>query len=149
PTPHAWVLTEFDGLVDLTCAYFHRTLQSSLLRGTQTHDHIPMIWMKTEHLRSLPAIHYEAVAKYRKVDLERCDELARQMVGRALINFWTTQTVENLLEPTATDQAQYTNFSVPELEVPILDGPQTIEQLRQQNSWVARNSTVPMSDGLI
>jgi len=149
PTPHAWVLTEFDGLVDVTCAYFHHTLAQSLLDGTKAHDVIPMIWTKTEHLRSLPALRYEVSAKFRKVDLERCDELARQMVGRALINFWTTQMVENLLEPGTNGEEQLGNLTAPELDIPILDGLQTIEALRQQNSWVARNSKLPTSEGLI
>jgi hypothetical protein len=139
PTPHAWIVTEFGGLVDLTCSYFHLTLRDTL-EGLKSHDVIPVIWMKTEHLTALPALQYSASARYRSVDLERCDELARLLVGQALTAFWGNRALEELLEPPTETAAAPDWQTSPDEGLVMLDSPVRIEELRRRNSWVARNS---------
>jgi hypothetical protein len=142
PTPHAWVVTEFGGLVDLTCSYFHMAFRDSLA-GARNHDVIPMIWMKTEHLAALPAVQYATAAQFSNVDLRRCDDLARRLVGQALMEFWGDTELAALLEPEAgAGEPSSTRAQ----DLLLLDGPTRLEGLRGLNSWVDRNSRLPPPD---
>jgi len=132
PTPHAWVVTEFGGIVDLTCSYFHQTFADSLT-ACRTHDVIPRIWMKADCLGSLPGVQYAPVARYSRVDLDRCDELARQVVAAAVAAFRAEA------EGPANGDAD---------EPPVLDGLASLEELRRVNAWVARNSRSPSFQAL-
>lgn len=147
PSPHAWLLTEFGSVVDLTCSYFHHVLGQDITQFRK-HDVIPMIWTKSENLTRLPNVKYESTARFRKVDLEACDELARQVVGKALVSFWGTQLTNELLEPDSQCQPDLANIPLPDFEsVPIIDSPDSLEQLKRTNSWVIRNSQILLASG--
>jgi hypothetical protein len=141
PTPHAWVVTEYGGLVDLTCSYFHHIFDAQR-KGLRSRDVLPMIWMKTENLNALPALRYNATTRFDNLDLDNCDDLARSLVGHALTSFWGQPWIDAVLQP-GVDPESFSSNMVPNLENAVLDGPQSLEQLRHENGWVARNSQLP------
>ncbi len=147
PTPHAWVVTEFNSLIDLTCAYFHQT-HGSAQKGFQSYDVLPMIWMQTEHLQQLPSLTYTATAQFDSVNLEHCDEPARRVIGDALAAFWGQPWITAMVETNDDLEAALKKIRLPEVDnATILDG-QNIESLRAINAWVARNSAVPTASTL-
>jgi hypothetical protein len=146
PTPHAWVVTEYGSLIDLTCSYFHYVYEENE-KNLQSRDVLPIIWMKTENLTALPALRYSPAAKFQDIDLQQCDELARQVVGLALAAFWGHPSLETDLPPDA-DPEVVVQKNVPDLGNEVLDGPQSLERLRQSNGWVARNCSEPSSNAL-
>jgi len=142
PTPHAWVVTEFGGLVDLTCSYFHHVFDAQR-KGLRSHDVLPMIWMKSENLNALPSVQYNVTAQYDQIDLASCDKGARQVVGTALSYFWGQQWIESEVQSDAEVEKIISTIPIPPLENSVLEGPRSLEQLRQVNGWVARNSAMP------
>jgi hypothetical protein len=141
PTPHAWVVTEFGSLIDLTCSYYHMTFRDSI-GGIKDHDVIPMIWMKTEHLTELPAVQYATAARFSNINLRGCDELARRLVGQALMEFWSDPAVEQLIEVDGGPEHRPGDAA----DLLLLDDPIRLEDLRASNSWVARNSRLPPNE---
>jgi hypothetical protein len=147
PTPHAWLVTEFGSLVDLTCSYFPLAFAPRAPKNVQAFDTIPMIWMKTEYLSALPAVQYSAQAHFRNVDLDGCDDTAQQLVGRAVSSFWGNRLMMNLLESRPESRARALTEPPTLDEGILLDGPKRIDELKRSNAWVARNSRVPKSNG--
>ncbi|MBX7103023.1 MAG: hypothetical protein K1X57_03010 [Gemmataceae bacterium] len=148
PTPHAWLVTEFGGLVDLTCSFFHMTWGRDQ-PGQLALDQIPIIWLKTEHLAKLPNLQYTPTARFRAVDLHNCDEMARQSVGRALMTFWGDPAMNALMEPSVEPETVLASLeSREQLDMTILDSPQALERLGSHNTWVARNSVASNDHGL-
>ncbi|MFL5329397.1 MAG: hypothetical protein ACJ8C4_10830 [Gemmataceae bacterium] len=148
PTPHAWVITEFGGLVDLTCAYFDRVIQATR-QGMQSHDILPMIWMKTENLEKLPTVQYNMTAKFDDINLDACDELARRVVGTALAAFWGKAWIEAVIPADMDPEKVIGQINFDTLsDASILDGPKSLEELREINDWVARNSPMPGANAL-
>ncbi len=143
PTPHAWLITEFGGHVDLTCSFFHMTYSQNL-QDSQQYDLIPMIWTKSEHLATIPNLQYKVLSRFGTVDLNGCDELARQTVGQALTDFWGDRAIDILLQTCTEPEALISQLHFPDLNDDlILDGPSKLDILRDRNSWVARNCSAP------
>jgi hypothetical protein len=147
PTPHTWVVTEFGGLIDLTCSYFHR-VHNETEKSVQSRDVLPIIWMKTENLAALPSLRYAPAARFETVDLDQCDELARDVVRNALVNFWSQPWLEIEVPADGDTTGVAGLMQLPDLGNEMLDGAPTLERLRQSNGWVARNCAAPSAHAL-
>jgi hypothetical protein len=133
PFPHAWLLTEFGELVDLSCSFFHVTGVRPMGQSL-SHDAIPMIWMRMDDFSALPSLQYIPTARFDSVDLNSCDELARRTVATSMLTFWGEAS------PGVSCCPIKNSGDVDAESDTLLDGPAAIDKLRENNSWVRRNS---------
>ena len=147
PTPHTWVVTEFGGLIDLTCSYFHHVYEEKK-KNLLSRDVLPIIWMKTENLAALPSLKYIPAKKFGTVDLDECDELARQVVRIASAEFWSQPWLDADVQSDADAASMASQFRLPELGNEMLDGAPSVERLRQSNGWVAARFAAPSAQAL-